>query len=109
MQHGEEVRAGEELGAGGLQQQRETRARAGGRHRTVPPVLCNRRGDRQSKCVCVCVCVCVLERKREREKKREKGRKKVRRDPPDSQSVCVLETKRERKRERERERKKERK
>ncbi len=42
MQYGEEIRAGEKLGAGGLEQQRQARARASGPNRAVPTVLWKR-------------------------------------------------------------------
>lgn len=41
MQHGEEVGAAQELGAGRLEQQGETRATTGVSHGTVSPVFCN--------------------------------------------------------------------
>lgn len=41
MQHSEEVGAGEELGAGGLQQQGEARPGVGLSHTVVPTQLCN--------------------------------------------------------------------
>lgn len=42
MQHGEEVGAAQELGAGRLEQQGETRAAAGVRDAAFPSVICNR-------------------------------------------------------------------
>lgn len=48
MQHGEEVGAAQELGAGRLEQQGETRAAAGVRDAAFSSVFCNR-NDIQSK------------------------------------------------------------
>lgn len=42
MQHGEEVGAAQELGAGRLEQQRETRPPAGVSDRTVSSVFCRK-------------------------------------------------------------------
>lgn len=48
MQHSEEVRAGEELGAGGLEQQTEARPGTGLSHTVVPTQICHIHTDTHS-------------------------------------------------------------